>query len=207
MKTILIQCGYGVCVPLLDEFQHRHTIYCKKHDIDYLCLRGCATRERGLFADRYLLMLSILDHYDLIVYMDTDAIICDFDTDLRDVPIGNAWGGITRWEENGNILAGVQYWKGKQPHLRELFTVLFDVPGSLDEEWFNAGPAFKMIAGGDLTVLPYRWHSNVIHNHPLEADTVIRAVHGFNGHDRLGMLKQELSKFEKLHYEKKHGLS
>lgn len=196
-KVALIQCGYGgSAIELLDAFQPRHTDYCRFHNIDYLCVRGRIRTEMGPFAERYHLMLSLFDYYDLLVYMDCDALICNLTVDFRDVPIGAGFGGMTLHNEFWGVMMGVQYWR-TDPSVKPILQQLLHVPLN-DEVWFNDGVSQRLREEGQITVLPECWHSGLMSGHRFHHDTVVRAVHGTGWDSRLNILTQQLTIFNNM---------
>jgi hypothetical protein len=87
MKCVMLQAASGPFVQLQREVYDWHSAYCAKHDIDYLCHLGRVPSTSALdptWDCVPLMRLALGLGYDLVVWLDTDALVVNPEVDLRE---------------------------------------------------------------------------------------------------------------------------
>lgn len=184
MKTLLIQHVYPNhgYLPMVLEYVPRHAEYCRKFGIDYEFFMGeLMPYQKGEWDKVILVKEALLSNYELVIWLDADAIIKDLYTDLKDVPlgpdrIGAVWFpvpephfnvGVLYFRNGPNVRQFVDDWAAGYPgedywHEQRVFNDLANTPSKSNE-------AFIMR-------LPPQWNSSRDHN--WVSDAIIAAGHG-----------------------------
>ncbi|HUL51177.1 MAG TPA: hypothetical protein VLU94_01200 [Candidatus Nitrosotalea sp.] len=84
IRTALIQQASGFHTRLLDISAERHEAYAARHNLTFWSVRGDVQSERPPHWNKVLLILDALHFgFDLVVWLDADALLCRVDQDLR----------------------------------------------------------------------------------------------------------------------------
>jgi len=189
MKTILIQQVYPNhgFLPLIQEQFVRNTNYCEKFEIDYTFISATIKpMENGGWDKVYHIFDAF--SYDLIVWLDADAIIYDTNVDLKSVPLlKDSVGAVMFGSPVPHLNVGVMYVKpGKQ--VTKLFQKWIGMyPGQ--GAWREQG-VFNAIKNECVTYLPSAWNKNYDYNpysHP-----VVMGFHGFGEPEKRVALMREV---------------
>lgn len=193
----------GVFYDMLRLTNQRHAAYARAHKFDYWCIYGDIHGEKwpGAWGKIYLLLDAFERGYEYAVWLDTDAAIMDFETDLRaalpdGVLIGAAVHDPARSEYLAKCLVpkhmnvGVLYMKN-DPRTVDFLTKWRDsFPGH--PRWCEQG-SFNDIAQDNPIVAPVddRWNATIGVN---EVDNpVVLGWHGVQpAEKRLGMMRSKL---------------
>lgn len=90
MKTILIQHVYPDhgYLPMALDHVHRHAEYCRRFGMHYEFFAGeMMPYKKGDWDKVILVKEALLSYYDLVIWLDADAVIKDLGFDLRQVPL------------------------------------------------------------------------------------------------------------------------
>jgi hypothetical protein len=195
IRTALIQQASGFHTQLLDVSARRHEAYAAKYNLTFWSIRGDVQSERQPHWNKVLLILDALHFgFDLVIWLDADALICRCDQDLRRALPRRCPIALCRHP----LSWGQQPW-----HYNTGVIVVRNTPLSrmfLEAVW-NAGPVAhpwqEQIRFNELSwtfpdaiqQLNDRWNStddvNAIRN------PIIRAWHG-RGRAALGLMKAAL---------------
>jgi hypothetical protein len=154
---------------MLQVTEQHHAEYCKRHSFDHFVVHQPITDG---YYDRVKILQTLLDKYDLLVYMDADAFIAK-DINLRDVPINADEIGVCHYETpEHHYNTGVVY---VRPGER--------VKDFIDE-WWSGFPGydswhdqrvFNDIVNECVVTIPDEWNS--CHINPVD-DPIVKAYHG-----------------------------
>ena len=133
----------------------RHAAYCNSHGFDFWCNFGnpCPDRINGAWDKVFYLKNAADMHYEYIVWLDSDAVINDFEVDLRDALKDCEIGAVCHDPAKSKYLAdrnikkhnnvGCLYFKNT-PLVKEFINEWWNAyPG--EEGWFEQGTFNKMI--------------------------------------------------------------
>jgi Lipopolysaccharide biosynthesis proteins, LPS:glycosyltransferases len=190
MKAVLIQQVYPNrgFLPLVQEQFIRNTDYCEKFGLDY----------RFFSSERHDCLLGgwdKLDHihdcldYELIIWLDADAIVCDINQDIKTVPLPEDSIGAVRFNiPISHYNVGVLY---VRPGIRSkafLEKWISEFPGS--GIWHEQS-VFNSILNECVVPLPITWNRNY-DNNPY-AKPMVMGFHGFGTPEhRLALMKKVL---------------
>ena len=209
-NAVLIQHTYSNCNvfnPTFPDMQRliypRHSAYCASHRIDFWNLQGGKypkmTGESGAWA-KVGLVKEALEDYEYVFWVDVDAAIMDFDTDLRDAVKDINIGGCVHDPAKSQFLkdnkierhinVGVLYFKNTEL-TKEFVSAWFDAwpgpPRWADQGVFNA--LLKEMPKA-VTELDDKWNSTV--NVNIVEKPVVLGWHGIPLHKRFLMMKERL---------------
>lgn len=184
LKAVLIQQVYPGLgyLPLLRECFERHARYCEKFGIDYqVYLQQKRPAENGAWDKVLLVQKALRDGYDLVVWLDADAIIWDLDTDLRSVPNPPDTIGAVLFEKcrfyNAHYNAGVLYFRSGVSVLFFVTAWLAEYPGI--HKW-REQKVFNDMAGDVVYRLPVTWNYTALRHSGVEKP-VVRGYHSIRG--------------------------
>jgi|WetSurMetagenome_2_1015567.scaffolds.fasta_scaffold106020_2 hypothetical protein len=155
-NAVLIQGAHTqpVFTDMLRMSNSRHAAYCLSHKMDYWCNYGnpCPDRNDGAWDKVYWVKQALQLHYDTVIWMDSDAVVNNFDCDLRDA-IPDGIGAVCHDPDKSKHLSsrgimkhnnvGVMYFKNS-PIVKEFVNEWWDAyPGA--EGWFEQGTFNDMI--------------------------------------------------------------
>lgn len=185
MKTCLIQCASGPFTDTQRRVWGWHASYCDRHGIDYLCHLGRVPSQvdRNPMWDRVPLLQSMLGvGYDLVVWLDTDALVVDATVSLAEAAAEFEHVGAVRHplpfgSQPYHHNCGVMFFKntGQARELLERTDALGPVAGAI---WQVQSTLLTVNdrMGGVITRIDVRWNSTEGAN---ESDRpVVRAWHG-----------------------------
>lgn len=173
LKTVLIQQVYPDLkyFSLMYEFLPRHAQYCAKFGIDYRLFIGeidpCVI---GAW-DKVNMINEALKHYDLVVWLDADAVILNTDIDLRSVPLRSGVGAVWFDFPSPHYNTGVMYFRKGRKARRFVKNWLAGFPG--DDHWHEQ-QVFNSMSG--VTQLPATWNASRDHN--WIDNPIVAAAHG-----------------------------
>jgi hypothetical protein len=195
VRTILIQAASGEYQPLLGATVLHHQKYCERHAVTYLPCFGRVAYDRHPNWDRLPLLLMALDSglFELVIWMDADTVIVDFETDLREATgefthIGLAANPVS-WRGWGfHFNFGVAYVRATRESLDFLRQLRNLGPVENEHHWENQGALHTLLQRGGFHVdrIDNRWNSAAHNNVP---HPVVRAFHGV-GPSALAELKK-----------------
>jgi hypothetical protein len=177
----LIQNATGNYLPLLHSTIPWHAAYCERHNIVYLPSFGNLCPKQHPIWSRYPLLISALQSglFDIVIWMDADAVIADPSTSLADAShefqnIGMACHPSPAFKFN----AGVMFVRCGRPSLHFLQSVWnrghIDNPQGWEDQPSIGDTARK--TGFVLDKVADKWNSTPWMNnvpHP-----VVRSYHG-----------------------------
>jgi len=207
-NAVLIQHTYSnnnVFGPTFVDMQRltysRHSAYCAAHNIDYWSLQGGKypkmTGESGAWA-KVGLVKEALQDYEYVIWLDVDAAIVDFETDLREActgiggcvhdPAKSVWLKQNKIDKHINV--GVLYFRNT------------DLTKTFVDKWFDSWPGPKRWADqgafnklmeelpGAVTVIDDKWNATV--NVNMVEKPVVVGWHGVPMHERFLQMKEKL---------------
>ena len=209
-NAVMIQHTYSnsnVFGPSFTDMQRltylRHSAYCAAHQIDYWSFQGGTypdmPGEAGAWS-KVGLMNSALKDYEFVFWVDVDAAIVDFETDLRDAVKDINIGGCCHDPEKSpwlkqnhidkHINVGVLYVKNTEISKLFIQKWLASYPGPVrwaDQGAFNA--LMKEIPDA-VTTIDDKWNATV--NVNMVENPVIFGWHGVPLEQRFLLMKQKL---------------
>lgn len=184
VRAVLIQQVYPGLgyLPLLKECFERHARYCEKFGIDYQTyLQQMRPEENGAWDKVILVQKALQDGYDLVVWLDADAMIWDLDTDLRSVPNPPDTIGAVVFEKcrfyEAHYNAGVLYFRNG-PSVR-LFVAAW-LAGYPGEHKWHEQKVFNDMSSNIVCALPATWNYTAF-RHSGVGKPVIRGYHSIRG--------------------------
>ncbi len=190
-NAILIQLGFDVLGPFADMLRltyQRHASYCRAWGIDFWQVNGIIPRDLmpGAWSKIWLADMCFKLGYEYVFWLDTDAAVVDFGTDLRDVFKEMGEASIGACEHNANNIpahlnVGVMYFRKTKESVRFVADWLKQYPG--DRNWAEQGvfnhlmkePQYK----GIVAKVDDKWNSTLKTN---ESKTpVVMGWHGIGG--------------------------
>ncbi len=198
-KAILLQQASGEHVALLDLIRSHHARYAERHRMEYRCVYGLQQAERAPVWDKILLILNALREeppVEWLFWVDSDAIIMDFNRDLREALCDHGELGMVIHPNPYHFNAGALYMRNT-PRLIGYFEKVWakwpinhgweeqeSMNRVLLDEWFDG-----------FQPLPAAWNSTYGVN---EADRpVVRAWHGLNPIEkRIRLMRETLQAVE-----------
>jgi hypothetical protein len=209
-NAVLIQHTYSNCNvfnPTFPDMQRliypRHSAYCASHNIDFWSLQGGKypkmTGESGAWA-KVGLVREALQDYEFVFWIDVDAAIMDFETDLRDACKDINIGGVVHDPAKSEYLKAVQV----QRHINVgcLYFRNTDTTRLFVDKWFDAWPgpvrwadqgAFNALTAeipDAVTEIDDKWNATV--NVNMVEKPVVMGWHGILLHRRFLMMKDKL---------------
>ena len=184
MNTLLIQGACEAYVPVLKAILESQQAYCTRHAITYMPFFGRFSHDRDPRWDRFYPMIQALNggRFELVVWMDADALVVDREVDLRDatdelthlgmVAHPGAWRD---WKFHFNC--GVMYVRNTVEASRFLAEVDARGPTGETPGWENQDAIHEAIVSGSLHVdkIRNRWNSCRANQVP---HPVVQAFHG-----------------------------
>jgi hypothetical protein len=200
-NAILLQLGFDVSGPFADMLRltyQRHAAYCRAYQIDFWQITGQLPHQLmpGAWSKIWLAQLCFKIGYEYIFWLDTDAAIVDFKTDLRDVFKEMGEASIGACEHNANkipphINVGVMYFRKTPQCVRFIDDWLKQFPG--DKNWNEQG-VFNHLRQepqhqGVVAKIDDKWNATVnVNPHP---NPVVKGWHGQgNGMIRLNLMRE-----------------
>ena len=180
----------------------RHSAYCAAHNIDFWCMQGKYAEfdgEAGAWA-KVALMKEALQDYQYVFWIDVDAAIMDFETDLRnavkDVKIGAVvhdpakadWLKVNKIDRHINV--GVIYLNNSEA-TREFIDKWYDAyPGP--SRWADQGAFNNLMEEypGIVSPIDDKWNATV--NVNMVDKPVVYGWHGVPITNRFLMMKDKL---------------
>lgn len=200
--AILLQLGFNTWGPFADMLRltyQRHAAYCNAWQMDYWQMFGMIPRELmpGAWSKIWLMDLCFELGYKYVIWLDTDAGIVDFKTDLRDVfnEMGDAKIGLCEHNANNipaHLNVGVMYLENTKDTRRFVKDWLRQFPG--DENWNEQGvfnhlakePQYK----GLIAKIDDKWNATV--NVNPSPNPVVKGYHGQgDGLNRINLMKRD----------------
>lgn len=212
---ILQQClsagGYtgkwsGIFYDMLRLTTQRHAAYARAHGFDYQVLFGDADgRQMGGAWDKVVLVKQALERgYKYAVWLDTDAAIMDFESDLRDaLQDGINIGAVVHDPEKSEYLrtnqvpkhynVGVLYVRNSEATLRFFTDWIAAHPGP--ERWADQGAFNELLErheyAGLVGQVDDRWNATINVNEV--SNPAVLAWHGIMTPERrLALMKARL---------------
>lgn len=176
------------------DYVRRHAEYCQKFGLHYEFFAGeIMPWKKGDWDKVILIKEALLSDYELVIFMDADAIIKDLKVDLRDVTLNpDELGAVWFPTPSGHYNVGVLYFRNG-PRVRQFVDDwAMGYPG--DNTWheqqvFNDLAKSPARDGSFIIRLPARWNASRDHN--WTAGAIIAAGHG------IGPLEQRREFLEK----------
>ena len=162
----------------------RHSAYANAHQMDYLAKMGDVTRTqlRGAWHKIYMLRQALADGYEYAFWIDNDAAIWDFGTDLRSAFIDKQGSiGACIHDANGiprHLNVGVLFVRNTPEAVQFLDEWLAEYPG--DVQWMEQGSFNKLAEKYTDVVFQMDDKFNATVNVNMVANPVIYAWHGVN---------------------------
>jgi hypothetical protein len=192
MKTLLIQQVYPGrgYTSLLAECFARNATYCERYDIDYQVNISEIRDPKFGGWDKVTHVQRALDSYELVVWLDADAILYDLSRDLRSVPLAPDRIGVVQFflpVQHLNV--GVLYFRNGPSVKRFVASWLEKFPG---EGAWHEQAVFNQIRDETIVLLPNEWNRNYDSNP--SANPVVLGFHGFGpAENRLKLMKMFLA--------------
>lgn len=199
MRAILLQHVYPThgFLPMVLDYVPRHAEYCAHFGIDYEFFTGeIMPWKKGHWDKIILVKEALLSNYDLVIWLDADAIIKDLSFDLKNVPLERDQIGVvyfTKPEPHYNV--GVMYFRNGPRVQKFVEDWARGYPG--DEHWheqqvFNELVKTPAPDGAFVIALPAVFNASRDHNWTPGA--YVAAGHGIGPlGDRRRFLEQCLS--------------
>lgn len=184
----------------------RQSAYCAAKNIDFWSFQGGISKseidnvEIGSWT-KIKLVLDALKEYEYVFWVDVDAAVMDFETDLRDAckdiniggcvhdPKNSEWLRTNKIDKHINV--GVLYVRNTDISKQFFEKWLACYPG--DKRWNEQGSFNELIKDMPeaVTVIDDKWNATV--NANMVEKPVIKGWHGIPFPDRFLMMKEELS--------------
>lgn len=194
----------GVFYDMLRLTQQRHAAYARAHHFDYWCIYGDVHGEMwpGAWGKIWMVLDAFERGYEYAVWIDTDAAIMDFETDLRDaLPEGKDIGAVIHDPNKAPFLkannvpkhmnVGVLYVRNT-PESVAFFTKWRDsFPG--DPRWMEQGIFNNMAQDNPIVcAVDDRWNATVGVN--MVDKPAVKGWHGIQPAEaRLNLMREELA--------------
>jgi hypothetical protein len=193
MKTLLLQHVYPDLsyFPLMLEYFERNARYCAEREIDYRASVSAKVCKVGIGDwDKVKLIRESLDFYDLVIWLDVDALIYDLARDLRAVPLPDDKIGAVRFMlPSPHLNVGVLYFRNGKNTLLFMDKWLSRFPGR--GAWHEQAE-FNDMRDETVIELPKEWNYNC--NGNALAKPVVMGFHGIgDAQNRLQMMRKVLS--------------
>lgn len=191
-KSLLIQQVYpkrGFRSLLVETFD-RNTKYCEEHDIDYMAIMSEILDAQKGGWDKLGHIKNALDIYELVIWLDADAIIYDLTRDLKTVPNPpDTIGAVKYFLPAPHLNVGVLYFRNGERVKRFVSDWLERYPGQ--GSWAEQ-MVFNSMKDKTVFSLPMEW--NRIYDHNPSANPVVLGFHGFSDAKyRLELMKKVLN--------------
>lgn len=170
--AVILTAGYDVFADMMRLTYPRMSAYARAYKTDLLWQHGYQhheqfpQRQHGMWEKIYLMRQALMQGYKYIHWIDADACVWDFDTDLRDA-LKNTSGFVGACLHNAHGIpphynVGVVYLKNEPGALEFIDAWLAGYPGS--EQWaeqavFN--DLVKKLPPGNFVPLDDRWNSTI----------------------------------------------
>lgn len=181
-KTVLLQQVYPkmTYLPLLVECFERNVVYCEGHDIDYMAIMS---EEKDIAHggwDKIFHIQEMLKKYELVIWLDVDAIIFDLQRDLREVPLPpDSIGAVKFMLPIQHMNVGVMYFRSGENVNKFIEEWLSHYPG---QGAWREQEVFNMMKNKTVVSLPVEWNRNYDMNP--SAKPVIMGFHGYGDAER-----------------------
>lgn len=190
----------------------RHSAYAISHNMDYYNVQGDIfpdlMGEAGAWAKVGMMKEAMEKGYKYVFWVDADALIMDFETDLRDAvkdcdlgacvhdPEKSAW--LQQHQVQKHINIGVLYIKNTPESKKFIDLWLAAYPGP--ERWADQGAFNKLMEEYPGVVKPIddKWNATVRVNEVEKP--VIKGYHGIPYQERYAMMKEDC-KYDPLIYQ------
>jgi hypothetical protein len=193
-RVLVIQQGDSRCGEMLELTVKRHMAYARKHNMEFWCQMGRVQSERPPVWDKIILLQQALrKNYNLVVWIDADAMIVNLNVDLREALSEFSHVGLCRYEGK---------WRDRGWHHNAgvIFVRNGPLAGKFFDEVWNSGPSDHVWQEQDrimdlaekhpgvLQTIDSRWNA-----HPSSKSDrpVIKGWHGFPGNKSV-LIKKEL---------------
>lgn len=175
----------------------RHSTYVNAHRMDYIARMGDVAKDqlRGAWHKIYMLRDALMQGYEYAFWIDNDAALWDFNTDLRTAFDGNTGSiGACVHDANGiprHLNVGVLFVKNTPEALQFLNEWIAEYPG--DVQWMEQGSFNKLAEKYPDIVFQMDDKFNATVNVNMVPNPVIYGWHGVNPwENRLDMMKAAL---------------
>lgn len=192
MKDLIIQhcLGHDSFHDMARLTVNRHMAYARAFDFDYWNLNGDIRPEMypGAWAKIWLMKWALEAGHPFIAWIDSDAVIMDFGTDLRDAlkdqpfDIGLCkhdapWFKEPQWNIPAHMNVGVMYVRNTERSKKFIDDWLASYPG--DQRWMEQGAFNKLAEGnGAVGIIDDKWNATV--NVNMVDKPVVKGYHGVN---------------------------
>jgi len=181
----------------------RHSAYCASHNIDFWNIQGGMEEGRGVEAGAWAkvgLVRQALKDYEFVFWVDVDAAIMDFETDLRDAIKDINIGGCVHDPAKSPFLTANKI--DKHVNVGVLYFRNTDLTKEFMEKWYNAYPGERRWSEQGsfnklmkempkvVTVIDDKWNATV--NVNMVENPVIYGWHGVPVPQRFLMMKEFL---------------
>lgn len=132
--------------PMLEAARPRHASYAKRHDMDYLIVKGQVRPEweivKGGWAKLEIIRQMLARGYEYVFYVDADALIVDMGADLRD---GAPPEGIGLIQHQGpgvpgpHLNVGIMFIRNGERVRKFIDWWITQYPGSTQPFWAEQG--------------------------------------------------------------------
>jgi galactosyl transferase GMA12/MNN10 family len=194
-RVLLIQQADIHCGEMLELTAEHHLSYARKHDLDFWCKMSKIQFERPTVWDKIILFQQALKlNYELIVWIDADALIVNPAVDLREALFEFTCIGMCKhngpWrEKNWHFNAGVIFARVCD-YSREFFDQVWEA-GPTSAVWQEQERMLECIERNPLAVqaIDNKWNA---HPSSKSEKPVIKAWHGFPG-NKADLIREELN--------------
>lgn len=197
VRAVLIQQVYPGLgyLPMISECFQRNASYCERFGIDYrFYLQQVKPASNGGWDKVFLIQQALHDGYDLVIWLDADAVIWDLETDLCTVPNPPDTIGVVQFKRcrffDTHYNVGVLYVRNG-PRAQEFVNTWLDgYPGGL--RW-REQKVFNDISNDTIFQLPTTWNYTVLRHAGVEKP-MIRGYHSIRGaEEKLRMMLKDLT--------------
>ena len=138
MRKVLCSIGAGPHAALLDISGASFAIYAERHGYDLDLRTETLAAERAPAWSKIRLVLELLEHYDLVLWIDADAAIVDPTLDIADELQRRDLMGMVAHEYDGQVVPNCGVWVLRRHRLvRRWLHGVWNRVEYLDHQWWE----------------------------------------------------------------------
>jgi hypothetical protein len=146
MEKALCSIGFGPYEPLLDMSSPTFVAYAERHDYDLVLRTRVPDDDRPIPWAKVPLLLELLESYELVVWIDADAIIVDGTCDLADEVRTDRWMYLSRMRTPEGLVPNTGVWMFTQgPESKNFLEAVYARAAFLHHKWWENAAVIDLL--------------------------------------------------------------
>ena len=146
LKKALCSIGHGAYEKLLAISRISFEAYAQQHGYDLVLRSDVDLNARPAPWAKVPLIMELLDSYDLVLWLDADAIIVDFSVDIADETRGDRWMYLARHKTGEGLVPNTGVWMMARSSAAKKFLHLVNTHrGFKDHVWWENAAVIDLL--------------------------------------------------------------